>query len=82
MARKIDFNSKHAEKYSIIGLNISYYRRKKNLTQEELGDLCGLSRTHISNLESPNTIYKISMDAFFSIAEVLQVKPSDLLDEK
>ena len=82
MARKLDFNSKHADKYAVIGLNISYYRRKRNLTQEELGFLCGLSRTHISNIESPNSIYAISMDSFFNIAEVLQVSPCDLLNER
>ena len=82
MSKKLDFNSKHAEKYANIGLNISYYRRKMNMTQEQLGYLCGLSRTYISNIESPTAIYAISMDAFFNIAEVLQVEPADLLKEK
>ena len=82
MSKKLDYNSKHAEKYATLGLNISYYRRKMNMTQEQLGFLCGLSRTYISNIESPTAIYAISMDSFFNIAEVLQVTPSDLLKEK
>lgn len=82
MSKKLDENSKHAHKYAIIGLNISYYRRKMKMTQEELAYLSGLSRTYISNIESPSAIYSISMDAFFNIAEVLKVSPCDLLNEK
>ncbi len=82
MAKRLDFNSKHADKFITIGLNVSYYRRKLCMTQEELADLANLSRTHISYLEAPNVVYSISLDAFFNIAEVLQVSPGDLLEEK
>ena len=79
---KLDFSSKHADKFITIGLNVSYYRRKLSMTQEDLAYHANLSRTHISYLEAPNVVYSISLDAFFNIAEVLQVSPSDLLKEK
>ena len=82
MSKKLDFNYKHADKFVTIGLNVSYYRRKLCMTQEELAELAHLSRTHISYLEAPNIVYSISLDAFFNIADVLQVSPSDLLEEK
>lgn len=66
--------------YKQLGLNISYYRKLRNLTQMELAEFTDLSRTHISNIEAPNVKTSISLDTLFKIAEVLQVPPRVLLD--
>ncbi len=66
--------------YKQLGLTISYYRKLKGLTQQQLGDAVGLSRTHISNLEAPNIPTSISLEKLLDIAEVLNVPLSKLFD--
>lgn len=66
------------EKYSRIGLNIAYQRKLKKLTQIQLAELSGISRTHMSNIEAPNMITPISLEVIFNIADALEV-PVDVL---
>ena len=66
--------------YKQLGLNIAFYRKLRSVTQLELAEFTDLSCTYISNIEAPNMETRISLDALFSIAEVLQVSPKDLLD--
>lgn len=66
--------------YKQVGLNISYYRKLRNLTQMDLAEFTDLSRTHISNIEAPNMKTSISLDTLFLIADVLQIPPYKLLE--
>lgn len=66
--------------YKQVGLNISYYRKLRNLTQLDLAEFTDLSRTHISNIEAPNMKTSISLDTIFTIANVLQIPPHKLLE--
>ena len=61
------------EKYNRIGLNIAYQRKLKKYTQIQLSELAGISRTHMSNIEAPNMITKISLDVIFNIADALEI---------
>ena len=72
-------DEKRKYQYKIIGVNIAYYRKRKGLTQAQLAEKCGASRTHISNIE---TAYNsaISLDILFSIAEVLNVHITKLFE--
>lgn len=74
--RKINFESY----YQQLGLNIAKYRRIRHLTQLELAELTDLSRTHISNIEAANIPTKLSLDAIFTICEVLEIEPKLLFD--
>lgn len=65
-----------------LGLTISYYRKLKGLTQTQLAESVGLSRTHISNIEAPRVKTSISLDSLFDIAEALEVPVRDLFDFK
>ncbi len=56
-----------------LGLNVSYYRRMKGISQAELAKAIDRSRTHISNLEAPNMPTSISIEKLFDIADVLEV---------
>lgn len=69
----------HSDKYIEIGYNIAYYRKHAKLTQEQLAEMVGLSRSHISAIEAPNIVRKISMDLLFNIAAVLKVEVYKLL---
>lgn len=61
------------EKYSRIGLNIAYQRKLKKLTQIQLSELAGISRTHMSNIEAPNMVTAISLEVIFNIADALEI---------
>lgn len=64
----------------ILADNIRELRLSKELSQEELADLCGLHRTYISDIERGNR--NVSIDNIEKIAKGLDVDPSVLLEEK
>lgn len=66
-------NLSNGEKYNRIGLNIAYQRKLKKLTQIQLSELAGISRTHMSNIEAPNMITPISLEVIFNIADALEI---------
>lgn len=72
-------NYDYSDKYIEIGYNIAYYRKHKNLTQEQLAEMLGISRSHISAIEAPNIVRKVSMDLLFNIAAALDVEVYKLL---
>ena len=53
--------------------------RDKKISQEELGDLCGLHRTYISDIELGKR--NVSLENIDKIAHALQVKKSELFIE-
>lgn len=77
--RKKNNNYDHTEKYKEIGYNIAYYRKHANLTQEQLAELVGISRAHMSAIEAPNVNRNISMELVFDIAEALRVDAYKLI---
>ena len=66
------------EKYHKIGLNIAYQRKEKGLTQIQLAEKVGISRTHMSNIEAPNMLTPISLEVIFNIADILEI-PVEIL---
>lgn len=73
---------KYTEEYKKIGLNISYYRKLKGLTQLQLAETIDISRTHISNIEAPNKHTAISLETLLDIAYALDITPAQLLTFK
>lgn len=63
--------------YKLIGKRIKIQRLRKNMTQDNLADLTGLSNPHISNIESGST--QLSLVALVQIANALDVTPDALL---
>jgi transcriptional regulator with XRE-family HTH domain len=61
----------------LIGENIRYFRRKCNLSQEELALRASLSTDFISKVE--RGVANISADSLYSIGEVLEIHPYLLL---
>ncbi|MEX0347382.1 MAG: helix-turn-helix domain-containing protein [Rhizobiaceae bacterium] len=65
----------------VFAANLKRCRKAKGLSQEDLArhaDL-DLDRTYVSALE--RCLYAASIDVVARIAEVLEVRPSDMLDE-
>mgnify|MGYP001557998477 CR=1 FL=1 len=58
------------------GKNVRANREAKNLSQEQLADLCGLHRTYISHVECGKR--NVSIENIQKIAQALRIKISDL----
>ena len=71
---------KYHEVYRIMGLNITYYRNLRGMTQEQLGDKLNMEQSHISKIE--RAAVGISMDTLCDIARELNVEPYLLLKPK
>ena len=63
----------HTEQYLQLGLKISYYRKLKKLTQEQLAEKINCSPAFIGHVEAPNIQKAISFDTLFDIATALDV---------
>ena len=66
----------------MIGLNIAYYRKLAGLSQLQLAEKVGISRTHMSNIEAPNMPTSISLETLMDIADALNTPASTLLTFK
>ena len=69
----------NSERYRDLGYAISYYRKRKGFTQEQLSDMVGISRQHMGAIEAPNMIRALSLDLVFNIAAALEIEPYVLL---
>ena len=69
----------NAERYRDLGCAISYYRKRKGLTQEQLAESIGVSRQHMGAIEAPNMVRAVSLDVLFNIAHVLEIETYLLL---
>ena len=61
------------------GKAVRAIRQDKKISQEELGDLCGLHRTYISDIELGKR--NVSLENIEKIAHALQMKKSELFIE-
>ena len=71
----------HADKHRILGLKISYYRKLKGLTQEQLAEMINKNLAFIGAVEAPNVKRTISLDTLFDIANALDIPPYKLLKD-
>lgn len=55
----------NSERYRDLGCAIAYYRKRKNLTQEQVADLVGISRQHMGAIEAPNMVRALSLEVVF-----------------
>lgn len=71
---------RHADKLMLLGNKIAYYRRKNKLSQEQLAEMIGISRVHMSHIEAPNVIQAFSINVLFDIAEQLHIDVKELFN--
>lgn len=71
---------KYKDYYQTLGLNISYYRKLRGLTQEQLAEKAGIDRSRISKTEIAWT--GTSLDMVFRISEVLEIEPYKLFIQR
>ena len=70
----------HNEKYMQLGLKISYYRKLKDMTQEQLAEKLNKNLAFIGAVEAPNVDRAISLDTLFDIADILEVPAYKFLE--
>ena len=63
--------------YASIGLRIKHARNKKNMTQEQLADVLGMSREHLSRAEAGDR--GVSLEMLIAISNALNAPISELL---
>ena len=63
--------------YHELGKRISYFRARKGLSQETLGEKIGVNNKHISNIEIGKS--RPSLDSLIEIANALGISADDLL---
>lgn len=72
---------KYFDKYRMIGLKISYYRKLRGLTQEQLAEKIDKNLAFIGAVEAPNVNRTASLDTLFDIAVALDVPAYKFLTE-
>ncbi|NDO46758.1 helix-turn-helix transcriptional regulator [Clostridium sp. MD294] len=71
---------KYDNRYIQIGLKIAYYRKKNDITLEELAEKINLSVNSLSQIETPNVVQPISLKTLFTIADVFHISPAKFLE--
>lgn len=64
----------------VFGLNVRKYRNEKGISQEKLGELSGLHRTYISDIERFQR--SIALENIQRIADALEVETYKLFIEE
>jgi len=80
MARSTQISIENRDKYIALGLNIAYYRKREGMTQEQLAERAGLSRSYLGEIEAPNMITTMSLEVVFNLAAALRISASRLLE--
>ena len=78
MARDVTF--KNRDRFIQLGLMIATLRKMRGMSQEELAEKAGISRSHLSSIEAPNKAYPFSLEVFYNLVDALEVEASDLID--
>ncbi len=78
MVKEIQF--KNRDRFVELGLTIAALRKMQGLSQEELADQAGISRSHLSSIEAPNICRPFSVEVLFNIADALSINAGDLLN--
>ncbi|BBB92264.1 MAG TPA: helix-turn-helix transcriptional regulator [Methylomusa anaerophila] len=65
--------SSNDERYRQIAKKIVHYRIRKGLSQDELADKIGISKSYLSKIEAPGSTKAFSLDVLFAIADGLDV---------
>ena len=64
--------------YKNLSINVSYYRKHKELTQAQLAEMIEVTPKYVSEIESPTKIRQCSLEVIFRIANALDVNPDKL----
>ena len=76
---KEEISFKNRDRFIQLGIAISALRKMRGISQEQLAEKANISRSHLSAIEAPGMVRAFSMEAFFNIADALEIDPSELI---
>ena len=62
------------------GIKVKSQRSLKNLTQDELSELSGVSKAVISRIENPNNFHDCKVSSVMKLAIALDISPQKFFD--
>lgn len=68
--------------YEIFVKNIKRYRKRKNMTQEQLAEKAQISLSYLKQIESERTFTNITYTTLYNLAIALEVTFQDLFREE
>jgi transcriptional regulator with XRE-family HTH domain len=78
MSKEVSF--KNRDRFIQLGVAIAALRKLKGMSQEQLAESAGISRSLVSSIEAPGIANGFSLEVFFDIADALDVDPADLIN--
>ena len=78
MSKKTEF--KNRDRFIQLGITIGVLRRIRGMTQEQLAERSGISRSFISTIEAPKIVRPFSLEVLFNISDAPEVSPGELLN--
>lgn len=80
MARSTKISLENRDYYIALGLNIAYYRKREGMTQDQLAEKIGISRSFLGEIEAPNMVTTMSLEVIFNLAKALAIPAYRLLE--
>lgn len=71
---------KNRDRFIQLGIAIAVLRKLKGMSQEQLAEKVGISRSHLALIEAPGTANGFTLEVFFDIADALEIDPADLIN--
>lgn len=68
------------DRFIEIGLTIAAIRKMRGMSQEQLAEKAGISRSYLSAIEAPNIMRAFSIDVLYRLADALGIQAVDLLN--
>lgn len=78
MSKEVSF--KNRDRFIQLGVAIAMLRKLKGLSQDQLADKAGISRSLLSIIEAPGVAHAFSLEVFYNIADALEIDPADLIN--
>ncbi len=78
MSKEVSF--KNRDRFVQLGIAIATLRKLKGMSQEDLAEKAGISRSSVSIIEAPGIVHGFSLEIFFNIADALDIDPADLIN--
>ncbi len=76
---KEEVSFKNRDRFIQLGLAISVLRKMRGMSQEQLAEKAGISRSHLSAIEAPGIVRAFSLEVFFNLSDALEVRPEALI---
>lgn len=78
MGKDVAFHNR--DRFIELGLKISALRKLAGLSQAQLAEKAGISRSHLGYIEAPNVVRGFSLETLYNLADALNIPPGELLD--